>query len=243
MEEKQLVAVDLGNTFVKIGYFKNNELASVERVSWDKIMNDTPLQNKLIKCAGIFASVLSNEQNKAFKDRFSSLVQFDRNMELPITLDYKTPETLGQDRICNVVGAWNENPKGNSLVIDVGTCIKLDIVSEKGTYKGGSISPGLRLRYQSLNDYTANLPLLNETKKTDLIGKSTTEAIHSGVINGMTAEINGLIAQYEEKFGSLTIFVTGGDAKYFDLESKNNIFANKNLTLEGLYQIYLFNAQ
>lgn len=244
MEKKQILAVDLGNSYVKIGCFINNELTEVKRVSWTDVLENDPLKKEIEKQEGIFSSVLSEGQNEAFKKRFPLLKQFDSGMILPVSLNYATPETLGKDRLCNAVGGWNQaEKKTNVLVVDVGTCIKLDVVTHDGIYQGGSISPGIRLRYQSLNDYTANLPLISETTQAELIGKSTKESMHSGVINGMQAEINGLIARYEQKYESLTIFVTGGDAKYFDLETKNNIFANKNLTLEGLYQIYVFNVQ
>lgn len=243
MERKQIIAVDLGNSYVKIGCFINNELTEVKRVSWTELMENDPLKKEIEKWEGIFSSVLSEEQNEAFKKQFPLLKQFDSGMTLPFSLNYNTPETLGKDRLCNAVGAWNLSTNKNLLIIDVGTCIKLDVVTSNGVYEGGSISPGLRLRYKSLNDYTANLPLISETEPAELIGKSTKESIHSGVMNGMQTEINGLIARYEQKYKSLTIFVTGGDAKYFDLETKNNIFANENLTLEGLYQIYVFNVQ
>lgn len=243
MEKKQIITVDLGNSLVKIGCFINNELTEVKRVSWIDLMENDQLEKEIEKCEGIFSSVLSEEQNEAFKNRFPLLKQFDSEMKLPVSLNYKTPDTLGKDRVCNAVGGWSLSKEENLLIIDVGTCIKLDVVTQNGSYEGGSISPGIRLRYKSLNDYTANLPLISETETAELIGKSTKESIHSGVINGMQAEINGLIARYEQKYESLTIFVTGGDAKYFDLETKNNIFANENLTLEGLYQIYVFNVQ
>lgn len=243
MDNKQIITADLGNSYVKIGYFRNGELEDVKRVLWTEIVGDVTLQNEFNTCRGIFSSVLSAGQNQIFKELFPLLIQFDGEIRLPVKLNYKTPDTLGKDRVCNAVGAWSGNRDQNSLVVDIGTCIKFDFVSKDGVYEGGSISPGMHLRYKSLNDYTANLPLLNETGRIDLTGKSTKESIHSGVINGITAEIHHLIALYERKYGLLTIFVTGGDAKYFDLETKNNIFANKNLTLEGLYQIYLFNAQ
>lgn len=237
-----MITIDLGNSFIKIGYFKNDRLESVQRILWSDLMNDETLKYKLKDLNGIYSSVLSPEQNRQLEALFPKLISFDK-CKLPIELNYKTPETLGKDRICNAVGAWNLNLNNHSLSIDIGTCIKFDFVSKNGSYEGGSISPGIKLRYKSLNDYTANLPLLNEKGKSEIIGKSTKESIHSGVINGMHAEISFLMRKYEENYESLTIFVTGGDAKYFDFETKNNIFANENLTLEGLYKIYLFNVQ
>lgn len=243
MDEKQIIVVDLGNSFIKIGFFLNERITAVKRISWSDFTEDKVVHGELTGCTGIVSSVLSSVENSVVKTRFPDLIWLDDAARLPVELNYDTPDTLGKDRICNAVGAWNKNRNGNSLVVDVGTCIKFDFVSDDGIYQGGSISPGLSLRYKSLNDYTANLPLLKETNSAELIGKSTKQSIHSGVINGMKAEIMGLIDQYEQKYGSLTIFVTGGDSKYFDFATKNNIFANENLTLEGLYQIYLLNDQ
>lgn len=243
MDEKQIIVVDLGNSFIKIGFFLNGRITAIKRVSWSDFTEDKVLYAELAGCKGIISSVLSPSQNKVVKKRFPNFVWLDNNIKLPLKLMYETSDTLGKDRICNAVAAWNKNRNANSLIVDIGTCIKFDFVSDNGAYQGGSISPGLKLRYKSLNDYTANLPLLNATNPAELIGKSTKQSIHSGVINGMKAEMMGLIHQYEQKYESLTIFVTGGDAKHFDFATKNNIFANENLTLEGVYQIYLLNDQ
>ena len=242
MDNNQIIVVDVGNTYVKIGYFINSELTNFERVKWTEFSEESSIQKKLTNLSGIFSSVLSFDQNQLIKSLYPHLIEFDLKLNLPLKLDYKTKNTLGKDRLCNAVAAWDMNPTNNSLIIDVGTCIKFDFVSNQGIYEGGAISPGIKLRYKSLNDYTANLPLVNELGKADLIGKSTIESIHSGVMNGINAEIRYLIQEYEKKYDSLTIFVTGGDAKYFDIATKNNIFANENYTLNGLYQIYLFNA-
>lgn len=243
MDKKQIVTVDLGNSYAKIGWFINSELTEVKRVSWEELMGEEQWISELKNNSGIFSSVLSSGQNTAFRNKFPKLITLDDGLRLPLIVNYETPGTLGKDRICNAVGAWAKNPGNNSLVVDVGTCIKFDFISADGAYQGGSISPGMRLRYQSLNDYTANLPLLDERGKAHLVGKSTKKSVHSGVMNGMNAEMLYLIAEYEQNYDKLTIFVTGGDAKYFDLVTKNNIFANENLTLEGLYKIFLLNAQ
>jgi len=243
MEKETTIAVDLGNTLVKIAYFINSELGRVEKWSWSEFIQNEELINKLKNFQGICSSVLSEDQNMQLQDLLPKLVFMNENTKLPFKVDYKTPQTLGKDRLCNAVAGFYGAKNQNVLIIDVGTCIKYDFLSMDGTYHGGAISPGIHLRYKSLNDYTAKLPLIDNTDEVQLIGKSTIEAIHSGVMNGMKAEIIQIIEQYQCKYESLTIFVTGGDAIYFDLHSKNNIFANKNLTLEGLFQIYLFNVQ
>jgi type III pantothenate kinase len=239
MDEQRIVIVDLGNTSSKVGYFEQGKL--VERMVLD--WNDLIVSDVLVNGKGMVTSVISDEQTRLLLQNNPELLLLDGEKKIPVQLNYDTPDTLGKDRICNAVAAWCANKQQNSLVIDIGTCVKYDFVSDEGIYEGGAVSPGIHLRYRSLNDYTAKLPLLDDVSPADLIGKSTKKAIHSGVINGIQAEINQIITLYEQKYPSLTIFVTGGDMNYFDLVSKNNIFANKNLTLEGLYQIYAFNVQ
>lgn len=239
MDEQRIVIVDLGNTSSKVGYFEQGKL--VERMVLD--WNDLIVSDVLVNGKGMVTSVISDEQTRLLLQNNPELLLLDGEKKIPVQLNYDTPDTLGKDRICNAVAAWCTNKQQNSLVIDIGTCVKYDFVSDEGIYEGGAISPGIHLRYHSLNDYTAKLPLLDDVSPAELIGKSTKKAIHSGVINGIQAEINQIITLYEQKYPSLTIFVTGGDMNYFDLVSKNNIFANKNLTLEGLYQIYAFNVQ
>ena len=243
MENKTIITIDLGNSFSKIGTFINNKLVNLKRISWTDLMTDEKIYSFLKNLHGIYSSVLSKEQNLEFSRRFPQLIEFSNEIKIPIDLNYDTPLTLGKDRICNAIRAWTLNKNQNSLIIDIGTCIKYDLISKSSSYEGGAISPGIKLRYKSLNDYTANLPLIDEKGEIDLIGKSTKTSIHSGVINGIKGELTHLIAQYESNFDSLTIFMTGGDEKYFDMGTKNNIFVNENLTLEGLYEIYLFNVQ
>jgi len=186
--------------------------------------------------------VLSAEKTTILKNLFKSIHELTIHSILPIDLNYLTPDTLGMDRICNAAAIVGLNQYKNSLSIDIGTCVKFDFVSAKGVYQGGSISPGIQLRYKALNDYTDNLPLLKYNGQIALIGKNTHESIHSGVINGISGEINNLMQRYTEEYEDLTFFMTGGDAKYFDFHRKNNIFVDENLTLKGLFYIYLLNA-
>jgi type III pantothenate kinase len=151
-------------------------------------------------------------------------------------------ETIGIDRLCNVAGAMKTFESEHCLIVDIGTCIKFDFISAKNVYLGGSISPGINLRYRALHEYTSKLPLIDSKANASIIGDSTASSIHSGVINGIMHEIQGIILRYEKDFGQLKILITGGDASYFEFPQKSNIFANKNLTLEGIVEIYEINA-
>lgn len=241
--ENLVLTIDAGNTSIKIGVFENGALKSVSRYESKQLSDIIELINTEQPTAIAISSVISQEFISSLKEYVKNIFEINQSVQLPIELNYETPQTLGIDRLCNAVAISNLNPNKNSVSIDIGTCVKFDFVDENSNYQGGSISPGIDLRYKALNDYTANLPLLTDKAQIQLIGKSTKGSIQSGVMNGIKAEIDQLIHNYENEFGSLTFFVTGGDAQYFDFGGKNNIFVDENLTLKGLYLIYLLNAK
>ena len=150
---------------------------------------------------------------------------------------YKTPKTLGSDRIALAVGAESLFPNKNCLIIGTGTCITTDFLDENKCYQGGSISPGLTLRLQSLHTFTDMLPLIEHKKdifEYELLGKSTKGSIESGVFNGAFAEIDGTIYRYKQNYKDLTIILTGGDQEIFAKNLKSSIFANSNIQAIGL---------
>jgi type III pantothenate kinase len=137
-------------------------------------------------------------------------------------------------------GAMLQFPNQNRLVIDAGTCVTYDFIDETDTYHGGAIAPGLRLRYESLHNFTAKLPLLTLENPDFLIGKSTAESIHSGVVNGFVYEIDGFIDEYKALYSNFIIILTGGDTDFLAKRLKNTIFANSNFLLESLNQTFQY---
>jgi type III pantothenate kinase len=243
MTKNQTIVIDAGNTAVKMAVFQQDTLINTYRIDTEDLKSflETKKQWSALPCA--LSTVAGQDITDIINTHFRRVIQIDQHSRLPFISDYKSPQTLGIDRICNVAGLSFLTNKANAVCIDIGTCIKFDLLLSNGHYAGGSISPGISLRYKSLNDYTAKLPLISETGPAKLSGLSTSESIHSGVINGMQLEISGRMEQYRELFPDLTFFVTGGDAVHFDFEGKNNIFADENLTLKGLYYLYTLNAQ
>ena len=238
MKMERIQVLDAGNTRVKLAVFENNTLLSVQYFEDRIALLDFIDKNEKI----VLSSVIDASFLEDLKKKTSSIFQIHSNLTLPFGMKYKTSETLGIDRLCNIAAVNLLNSTGNRLCIDIGTCIKFDFLDEHQNYLGGAISPGLRLRFKALNSFTAKLPLLEPTIAIDLIGDSTTSAIQSGVQNGMQAEINGIIDRYQQEYQDLTIFITGGDAHYFDFEQKSNIFADENLTLKGIFELYKLNA-
>ncbi len=165
-------------------------------------------------------------------------------MKLPITLLYKTPETLGSDRLASALAATVFFPKENTLVINAGTCLTTDFVTEKGEYLGGSIAPGLQMRLKAMHHFTGKLPLieLNESI-TDLPGQTTESSMLAGVTTGMVAEIDGLIEIWRKNISFFNVILSGGDAIFFDKKLKNRIFAVDNVVLHGLNLMLKHNVQ
>lgn len=236
-----LLAIDAGNTSIKVGRFQQDTLIDVHRFSLENLDAFYSFLNGNSNFNCVISSVLSDSDTKKIVEKGNFFIVTTKT-PVPIQIDYGSENTLGVDRLCNAVAVASMLKTEYGVSIDIGTCVKFDLVSKNGVYKGGSIAPGIDLRYKSLNDYTGKLPLLSNKSTINLVGRDTKSSIHSGVINGMNAEINGLIKMYSEQFDDLTFFMTGGDARYFDIESKNDIFADENLTLIGLLEIYKHNV-
>jgi type III pantothenate kinase len=166
----------------------------------------------------------------------------DRQWEFPFTNLYKTPETLGIDRMILASGAVLAFPGINRLVIDAGTCITYDFVDAKDCYYGGAISPGLVMRYRAMHEQTAKLPLLALPEDVKIIGGSTEESMHSGVVNGVVAEIDYFVNKYKENRENFIIILTGGDSEFLAKKLKNTIFAHPNFLLDSLNRTFQYQS-
>ena len=229
------LVIDIGNTLLKAAIFKNNLLiVSIEfkdnfELNIESILDKYPITHSIVSNVSNF-----NEGLNYLLSIRTKQILFYESIKIPFTNSYSTISTLGKDRIALVSAASKEFSKENVLIIDLGSCITYDFKNSKNYYLGGSISPGIHMRYKSLNDYTANLPLLNFKNITNFVGKSTEESIHSGVVNGVVQEVNGTISQYKDEFKEIKIILTGGDSKFLLKKIKNTIFAHSNFLLVGL---------
>jgi type III pantothenate kinase len=228
--------IDAGNTQIKVAVFDKQQLLKHAVYKGFDANLTAFLQENLIK--QVFVSSVVNIPEAFENNSNFTVTVLNHTHKTPINNAYKTPQTLGSDRLANACGAYVTNGnKGPVLAIDLGTCIKFDLVDAEGNYLGGSIAPGFEMRLKALNHFTQKLPLVEVNVMPNLIGASSNESIASGVVNGMIAEINGLIDQYERQFPSIKVFLTGGDAAFFLNSLKNNIFASPLLTLHGLNAI------
>ncbi|MEX1003554.1 MAG: type III pantothenate kinase [Crocinitomicaceae bacterium] len=235
--------IDEGNTAFKLAIFEQGELVrsrtfmpqqGEEMHSW--------ISDRL---SGIKHVIVSSVVNKGLDlSRYSfNELRLNHLTILPLINKYATPETLGKDRIANAVGAWYKNPNRNSLVIDLGTCVKYDLVSQEGEYLGGNISPGIEMRFKALHHFTDKLPQLEKTHVDFGYGIDTNSSMHQGVVQGVFHEINGFIRRYKHIYKDLTIFMTGGDTNFFDKPFISDIFADSDLTLYGLNKILSYNVK
>jgi type III pantothenate kinase len=248
------LTIDIGNTRTKLALFDSEQLVKTQ------ILNREGLDNGLIafleenqEIKHVICSAVGAPSTVLATLKISGkLLNLNQNTALPIENLYGTTETLGADRVSNAVGAAHLHPGHHVLIIDMGTCITLDLVTEGNAYLGGSISNGIHMRFEALHTFTENLPLIghNDSNSPDLIGKTTEDSIRSGVVNGIIAELCGMIEEYNKQFAPLKILVTGGDAAHFvgilkdrADSKKNEIFANPNLVHVGLNAILNYNVK
>jgi len=233
--------IDIGNTAVKIALFKGKQLQNTAILDECTLKNILGFVNNQDISGTIISSVKDiNVDIKNLIHHFDALF-LDFNTLLPIIIDYKTPNTLGNDRIAAVVGAAVLFPKQDVLVFDAGTCLTIDFITKEKVYKGGRISPGIEMRYKALHQFTNQLPLCNYSSETVLMGCDTESSIISGVQQGILSEVREIINVYKKENKKTIITVTGGGCFFFEKELKNSIFANPNLVLIGLNEILDYN--
>ncbi len=234
------ICIDIGNTNAKMGFFSDEELLEEKKNISDraipKIIAEQNPRHVLI------SSVRKGIGNIIQQvSRHTDILVLDHETPLPIMNAYKSPKTLGVDRLATAVGAFYLYNNKNSLIIDIGTCITYDLIDKTGTYQGGGISPGVNMKLKAMHKFTSGLPIVAANQPADLIGKTTKECMLSGVVNGTLAEIEGIIVSYRQFFEDLNIILCGGDAIFFESKIKDHIFAIQNLVLIGLNQILSFN--
>jgi len=249
----QTLALDLGNTALKYGLFgpagllENGVLASPVQL--------LALWQRTAPAHAILSSVADEAATQpwlaalAAADGLRRILPFRPGFTpVPVRNAYATPHTLGADRLAAAVAAASLRPGRATLVLDAGTALKLDLVTADGTYHGGSIGPGLRMRLQALHTFTGRLPLLElppAAEAVQLIGDTTASCLLSGVLRGTAAEVRGLVAEYEQRYPGLGLLLTGGDASYLAealAPLASRIFAVPELVLLGLDKILRYNV-
>ncbi len=231
------LVIDIGNTNIKLAVYSLFKQVHFSIISSSKF--EKTIKQILCKYRDIDKIILVSVSNldTSFLKRIGldkQVMILDHNFEFPFVNNYESLNTVGLDRLVLISAAYNKFPNKNVLVIDAGTCITFDFIDSYHNYSGGSISPGLKMRYISLNQHTNKLPLLNPELPKNLKGVNTNESIHSGIVFGIISEIDGVIELYKKKYKDLTVVLTGGDADFLSKQLKSTIFVFSNFLLEGL---------
>lgn len=240
------LCIDIGNTRAKMAVFNAEgslvKLIVREEVSSTKL--DKVLQKYQIKHAILSSTRKKNSKLKRLlESKVELFLDLSPKTAIPISNLYQSPETLGKDRLAAAIGAAAIFPESNILIADAGTCITYDFINASGQYIGGSILPGIDMRFKALNHFTERLPIAPRDLPESYIGDTTISSIQTGVLLGVVYEMQGFINKYRELHPDLRVLITGGDASYFESQLENQIFAVPNLVLTGLNQILTYNVQ
>ncbi len=234
--------LDFGNTRLKTAVFEGDELKEVI-VLRDQSEHLKEIIAKYKPQRSILSSVINHdavvEDILANNTRFHKL---SNTSKLPFTIPVGKPETMGADRLAIAASSVFLFPHKNNVAVGLGTCITYNFINQHHEFLGGSISPGMGLRFQAMHQFTAKLPLVKGHWNVPLIGYDTATNLQSGVVLGMAKEIDGILNMYQERFGNFNALLTGGDIQLFRPYLKNKIFADPHLIFKGLYAISQYNS-
>jgi len=231
------LVIDVGNSTIKLFVVEGFNILHVSNYESISDIDYVFTLFPNIKNGIYSASGKDCEDLKSYlSEKLCKFVVFNHTIPIPITNCYNTPETLGMDRLAGAIGVNHFFPNQNILIFDFGTAITIDFLNSNN-FLGGNISPGLLTRFKSLSQFTNKLPLLSKPQVIEDFGKTTTEAIESGIVTGIIGEIN----YYIQKYGRYKVVFTGGDSFYFAEKIKSPIFVFRNPVVFGLNKVLTYN--
>lgn len=236
---KNNLVIDIGNTNTSFGVFNGKRLIRSWDIPTEKISAKADLKlkkiifEKVIICSVVPKVTERLKANLNKKSKIQPLI-VGHNLTVPIKNLYSNPRQVGQDRLVNAY-AGLKIYNAPLIIVDFGTAITFDLVSEKGAYLGGIIVPGLNISLEALFEKCALLPKVNLSNPKSLIGKDTKTSILSGILNGFGCLCDGLILKLKKQFNKKPIVIaTGGNVELMRKFSKQIDKVDKNLTLKGL---------
>ncbi|WP_051417341.1 type III pantothenate kinase [Sediminibacterium salmoneum] len=236
------ICLDFGNTRQKAGVFKGREFLKEINLPDTSLNSIEALLKEWSPEKIILSSVINHDPAiETFMAEKTIFHRLNHTSLLPLTTPVGKPETIGADRLALVAAAVDLFPNSHNLVIGLGTCITYNFINNQHEFLGGSISPGMNMRFRAMHEQTALLPYIKAESLFPLIGYDTKTNLLSGVIWGMSKEIDGIIDEYALKYSNFNVLLTGGDMPFFVPHLKNRIFADPNLIFKGLYAISEFN--
>jgi type III pantothenate kinase len=253
-----LLALDIGNTNIKVGLFRSGVLYSSWRFRTDKFQTADEYGIKMesffnhIKTptssvTGIIISSVIPSMNYTIEHMCSiyfhgcAPMMVSHELKLGIVNKYDHPETVGADRLCNSVAAYRLYG-GSCVAVDFGTATNFAVISEKGEFLGGLICPGFRVSADALIESTAMLPKVEFDKPEKVICTNTEQAIQAGIVHGYVGQVEYILRKIINELGEKPkVIATGGMSGLIASESKYIDTINPTLTLEGLSFIYEMN--
>ncbi|MBL7759811.1 MAG: type III pantothenate kinase [Sediminibacterium sp.] len=239
---EKTLCLDFGNTRLKAAVFSGRNF--VEELVLPDASPETILEliRKYQPTKSILSSVIRHPTEiEALLKTHTRFHPLGHTSQLSFSTPVGKPETIGADRLAMCAAAVDMFPNQHNLAIGLGSCITYNFISNRHEFLGGSISPGMTMRFRSMNEYTALLPMIEPEHHFPLVGYDTKTNLLSGVILGMSKEIDGIIDAYALKYSNFNVLLTGGDMPFFVPHLKNRIFADPNLIYKGLYAISEYN--
>lgn len=232
------LCLDFGNTRLKAAVFNQENLQEEISLADDSDETIGLLLEKYKPQRSILSSVVfHNEAMELLLAKHTDFHKLSYDSKINFTIPVGKPQSVGADRLALMAAAVHFFPAKNNLVIGLGSCITYNFINQYHQFLGGSISPGMDMRFKSMNDFTAKLPLVSADWNFPLIGYDTKTNLQSGVIVGIVNEIEGFIEKYDAKYGNFNVVLTGGNSAYFASQLKYEIFADHNFLFKGLYAL------
>ena len=232
------LCLDFGNSRLKAAVFNDAKLVE------DFAFNDEPItqiQNLIDQfhpSKSVLASVINHDNNvEILLSNHTRFHKVSHSSKLNFSFGVSKPESIGCDRLALLAAAADHFPHKNNLIIGIGSCITYNFINQKQEFLGGSISPGMEMRFKAMHEFTAKLPLVASGWDIPFIGYDTKTNLQSGIIYGIVNEIEGFIEKYSEKYGNFNAVLTGGNAEFFASQLKNRIFADNYFLFKGLYAL------
>jgi type III pantothenate kinase len=249
-----LLAIDAGNTQTVIGMYDGPELLHHWRISTnaDRTADEHALlvsnlldligleAERVITGMAICSSVPTiTAAMREMAERWFTVktVVIEPGVKTGMPILYDNPKEVGPDRIADAVAAYDLYG-GPTIVVDFGTATTFEAVSEKGEYLGGAIIPGIEISLDALFGRAAALRRVELVEPRNIIGKSTIESIQSGAVYGFAAQVDGLVARFEQELGDCTVVATGGLAGLITPLTESIEHLEPWLTLHGLRLVY-----
>jgi type III pantothenate kinase len=236
----KILAFDIGNSSTKVGTFEHDILVKRESKPFDHTFAALRSANFETPDYVVIASVTRSHNSliQYFESLRIPVLELTHTTPLPFVNAYRTPETLGKDRLASAAGAHQLYPGETCLIIDAGTCLKYDMIDAKGVYLGGNIAPGIQMRIDAMQHFTAKLPSVPKEWPSNNIGNDTKTALQNGALQGALLEVQGFIALYKKQFGNIKVLFSGGDASFLHPHlSDESITLQPDIVLYGLNHI------